>query len=142
MERRCHLKSTKTMKCIILTDLAHEVINLHVYMIQRTHSEKWIVPTAANESVSYTTEYWLGLSACIVIDSFYLFQKKRLLIFLKILNSQYICIKSINTDLLFKFWRTENTNTTVWIWKTSQGEIQMWDCTHHRITISFDDSNI
>lgn len=51
VETPYHLKSTNS--CIILTDLAHEVINLHVYMIQRTR----ILPTPGKENISYTTEY-------------------------------------------------------------------------------------
>lgn len=51
VESPYHLKSTNS--CIILTDLAQEVINLHAYMIQRTR----ILPTPGNENISYTTEY-------------------------------------------------------------------------------------
>lgn len=53
VESPYHLKTQRQWKpCIILTDLAHEVINLHVDMIHRTH----IMPAPGNENNSYTTE--------------------------------------------------------------------------------------
>lgn len=54
-------------------------------MIQRTDIEKWILPSLANKNISYTTEYWLGLSSYTLAASF-VFQKKRLLIFFKVIE--------------------------------------------------------
>lgn len=59
--------------CIILTDLAHEVMNLPVYMIQKTYIETWILPTPAYETIFYKTEYWLE---CLHSHWQLVFQKK------------------------------------------------------------------